>query len=482
VGVGRFQVDRVTREIDCTGLVVCPGFIDLHTHCDRSIVKPNTRQNLNYLTQGCTTVVTGNCGFGPIEVGKFFRQVDEDGTGTNVIHLVPHGMVRQRVMGNAAKTASKTELDQMKTLVDRAMREGAWGMSTGLGYMPGTYADIDELVALSRVVATHGGIYASHIRQQCDKLVESVGEVVEIGRRARLPAHVSHFKVKGVSNWGRIRDAVELIERARGEGLKVTADQYPYIASSTSISATLMPASMIPGGGSDLLERIRRDPALEQAVRRLIGDRLRERPRIVVATCKCSQWIGKSLREIAAKENIDVVDLVLQIEREGGASVVNFCMSEEDVRYLMTVPWVATASDGWGFRPGSGGHPHPRSFGTFPRKIGYYSLDQKVLPLAQAIRSATGLPADILNLPRRGYLRPDYYADVVVFDPKTFIDRATFDNPQLYATGIRHLFIAGEPAIAEGKPSEKLYGRAIRHRGPLSHGSSGSSGGKSGRP
>jgi len=464
VAVGQFDLGKVDRTVDCKGLIVAPGFIDLHTHSDGPITKPKTRDNLNYLTQGCTTVVTGNCGGGPVDVGQFLKQVDQGGAGTNVLHLVPHGAVRHQVMKDDNRPPTPGEQEQMEQLVDRAMQEGAWGMSTGLIYVPGIFADTEEIVELAKVVASHGGIYASHIRDEGDHLLEAVEEALQIGRQANLPVHISHFKSCGVPNWGRLGEAVALVEEARRDGVIVTADQYPYVATSTSLVDTLMRATLIPGGREKLFERMDADPALEQAVRKVIAGRLNDTPRVVIASSKeYPQAVGKSLREIAAEQGRDVVDLVLEIQRNGGASVVNFSLSEEDARYAMTLPWVATASDGSALFPDPETCPHPRNFGTFPRKVGYYALGQNVLSLAQAIRSCSGLPADILGLSDRGYLRPGAYADVVVFDPETFIDRATFENPQQYSTGVRRLFVAGHPALDDGKPSPTLHGRAIRH-------------------
>ena len=469
VAVGQFQVGKVDRTVDCRGLVIAPGFIDLHTHSDRSITKPKTRDNLNYLTQGCTTVVTGNCGGGPIDVGEFLKKVDQTGAGTNIIHLVPQGSLRGKVMKSENRAPTPEELDQMKQLVDRAMRDGAWGMSTGLIYVPGIFAQTDELVELAKVVSSHGGLYVSHIRDESDKLIEAVDEAIRIGRRANLPVHISHFKVCGVPNWGLVRDAVRLIEEARREGVTVTADQYPYVATSTSLVDTLMRATEIPGGRENLFKRMDADPALEQKVRKVIARRLKDTRKTVIASAKkYPQFVGKSLEQIAGEQERDVIDLVLEIQRNGGASVVNFTISEEDARYVMTLPWVATASDGAVRLPDPKACPHPRNFGTFPRKVGHYARREKVLSLAQAIRSCTGLPADILGLADRGYLRPGAYADVVVFDPETLIDQATFEEPNQYSTGVKYLFVAGKLTLEEGKPSQTLYGRALRHRSELS--------------
>jgi len=463
--VGEFSLGKADRVIDCRGLVVAPGFIDLHTHSDQPITKAKTRDNLNYLIQGCTTVVTGNCGGGRIEVDKYFKEIDRHGAGTNVIHLMPHGSVRRSVMGSANRAPTPEELERMKSLIDRGMRAGAWGMSTGLIYVPSAFAETDELVELAKVVASHGGIYVSHIRNESDHLLEALREAIEIGRRANVPVEISHFKAVGAGNWGRVREAARLIEKARQEGITVTADQYPYIATSTSLDATLFPATKIPGGRSKLSERMAADPSLERLVRELVASRLHENERIMIASSKkFPQWVGKSLSEIASSEGQDIVDVALKIQANGGASVVKFCLSEEDVQYVMGLPWVATGSDGRARLPDPQQQPHPRNFGTFARKIGRYALRQKVISPAHAIRSSSGLPADILGLTDRGYLRPGAYADVVVFDPEDFIDRATFDSPQEYSTGVRYVFVAGRVALADGKPSQRLSGRAIRHQ------------------
>jgi N-acyl-D-amino-acid deacylase len=463
VAVGRVDVDAAGRSIDCTDMVIAPGFIDLHTHCDGGITRRTKRLNLNYLTQGCTTVVTGNCGGGPIRVGAFLDRIDRQGAGTNVAHLVPHGSVRRAVMGSANRAPNADELERMKDLVDAGMREGAWGMSTGLIYVPGTYARTDELIELAKVVASHGGIYASHIRDEADGLLESVREVIQIGRSANLPVHISHFKVVGKPNWGLVRQAAALVEEARRSGLKVTADQYPYIATSTSLTDTLLPAVEVPGGRNDLAKRMKEDPDLDRTVRELVARRLARSARVAIAASKnFPQMAGKGLREIAAERNVDPVDLALEIHDGGGASVVNFSLAEDDVRYVMALPWVATASDGGTWLPNPNVCPHPRNFGTFPRKIGRYTRVENVISLAHAIRSATGLPADILGLADRGYLRPGYCADVVVFDPAELIDRATFQEPQQYSSGVRYLFVAGQLAIQDGGPTGALAGRALR--------------------
>lgn len=462
--VGQFPIGKVQREIDCRGLVVAPGFIDLHTHSDAKLGDPQNRPCLNYLLQGCTTMVTGNCGGGPADVAKFLSSVDASGAGANVIHLIPHGTVRSMVMRGERREPTAAELSRMKSLIDKGMREGAWGMSTGLIYPPSSYAKTDELVELAKVVAARGGLYASHIRNEGNALLKAVDEAIAIGRQSGAAVEISHFKAAGKANWGRIRDAAAAIERARGEGLKITADQYPYAASSTGLDSTLLPDAALPGGRINLQKRMAVDPELKRLVREVIGQSMKRSAKIVIAACKKHpECAGKSLEQLAAAQNCDPVDAALKILADGGAEVINHSMSEDDVRWAMTLPWVGLGSDGSARAPRPNEFPHPRNFGALARKIGYCAIEQKWLPLGQAIRSCSGLPADILGLSDRGYLRAGYVADVTVFDPRSFRDRATYEQPQQYAVGMRCVFIGGQAAVDDGRPSATLYGRAIRH-------------------
>ncbi|MBN2293475.1 MAG: D-aminoacylase [Pirellulales bacterium] len=464
VALGQFEVGRVGRVVDCKGLVVAPGFIDLHTHSDRSVLRPGLRNSMNYLTQGCTTCVTGNCGLGPKSTTAYLDQVDRDGAGTNIIHLIPHGPLRSMGMGNAKRPANAKEIERMRTMIGKAMRAGAWGMSTGLEYNWSCYADINELVALSKEVAAHGGIYTTHIRNQSEGLIDAIAEAIEIGRLANIPVHVSHIKGKGLSHWGKVRKAIALMEEARRRGQKVTADNYPYTISCTGLSATLLPEASIPGGRANLFKRMEADPSFAETVRQAIKRQLDESEKIVIASCKNKQWIRKSLSDIANDLKVDRVEVALKLLRMGGGTGLRFAMCEDDIRYTMKVPWVAIASDGWGWPAGENVTCHPRNFGTFPRVIGRYAMREKILPVEQAIRSATGLPADILGLKDRGYLREGAYADIVVFDPKTFIDRATIEKPAVYSSGVRYVLISGNMALEDGKINKNLYGRSIRHR------------------
>ena len=465
VKVGPNIAGAANRVISCQGLIVAPGFIDLHNHSDRPIVSPLTRANMNYITQGCTTIVTGNCGSGPVDTGKYYRQIDAAGSGTNVMHLIPQGSLRNQVIGAGQREPTDDELAEMKKLAEKAMQDGAWGMSSGLIYVPSSYANTEELITLAEIVSRYQGIYASHIRNESTELLAAVDEALKIGKQAQLPVHISHFKSSGRDAWGLVLRAAAMIDEARKEGQTVTADQYPYIASSTSLGATLLPSWARAGGNKQLIARLDA-PETSEKIIGLIEKSLEKREggsAIRIARYrKRPDWAGKNLQEIAEQEQKPVLDIVLEITRNGGASIVNFSMNEGDVRQIMKIDWVATASDGRAYLPGSD-RPHPRNYGTFPRKLGYYSIQEKVIPLEQAVRSASGLPADIIGLKDRGYLREGAWADIVVFDPDKLIDQATFDNPHQYSEGIRYLFVNGTTAVNAGFPTGSLAGKALRH-------------------
>lgn len=461
VAVGEWTGAAKTT-IDGKGLVAAPGFIDLHNHSDTSILAEATRDNYNYTSQGCTTIVTGNCGGGQVDVGAYFKQLDENGAGSNVIHLMPHGAIRSKVFGSQRRPPTDDELERMKALVEKGMKAGAWGMSTGLIYVPGNYAKTEEIVELAKVAHAYGGLYASHIRSEASHLFEALREAVEIGERSGCPVQISHLKCSTKEAWGKMAEACALVEAARARGVKITADQYPYTASSTNLAAYTVPPSALEGG--KLAERLS-DPEEGPKLRKEILESFERRDgpdKIFVASySKKKAYNGKSIDAIAKAENRDPVDVVVDILRNGNAQVVGFSMREDDMLVAMKKDWVATASDGSAKHPGDE-RPHPRNYGTFPRKIGRFAAEQKVIALAFAIRSASGLPADILGLKDRGYLKAGHKADVVLFDPSTFRDQATFDVPDKYAAGARWVAVNGIPVIADGKRTGALPGRALR--------------------
>lgn len=469
LAVGRgLQAGPNTRIIDATGLLVAPGFIDLHTHSDENILAPRTQANYNYQTQGVTTIVTGNCGFGPIDVAAYYARLDRQGAGTNVAHLVPHNALRAKVMGNVNRPPTAEELARMIALTEKGMNAGAWGLSTGLFYTPGSYSNFDELVALAAVAGRHHGFYASHLRDEGAGLSPAVEEALAIGHSAKLPVHISHLKVSGRGHWGTASTLISRLEQARASGQQVTADQYPYLACSTTLAATVIPARFREGTQADLVARLsdpRTGPVLREAIQqRLLASNDGRDIRIARFPARPA-WQGKNLLAIAKGEGKDPADIVQAIESRGGAQIVYFNMSDEDMRVILKQDFIATASDGSARVPDST-IPHPRNYGTFPRKIGRYALGEKLISVEQAIRSSTGLPADILQLPHRGYLRAGYFADIVVFDPATFQDQATYDRPQQYSTGVIHLFVNGVLVIKAEKPTGKLSGKPLRKSAP----------------
>jgi N-acyl-D-aspartate/D-glutamate deacylase len=441
-------------------MIIAPGFIDLHSHSDYPLQDSATRPNLNFLLQGVTTVVTGNCGMGPVDVADYYGKLKERGIGTNVAHQIPHNDVRRRAMGNADRPPSASELKRMEEFVEKGMKDGAWGLATGLIYNPGTYAKTDEIIALAKVAGRHGGFYASHIRNEGVNILVATDEAITIGREAGLPVHISHMKASGQKAWGMAADQMALVRKARKEGRIVTGDQYPYIASSTSLSATVIPARFREGSREDFLARLddaEVGPRLKQAISDSLDERGGGKTVRIASYSPKREWQGKSIADVAKEVKKTPLEVVIEIERNGGASIVNFGMSEEDVRLIMKNDFVATASDGSAQVPGET-VPHPRSYGTFPRKIGRYALEEGVVTLEQAIRSASGLPADVLHIKDRGYIKEGYAADVVVFDPKSYRDRATFDRPHQYASGVIHLYVNGRHVIDRGRFTGTLAG------------------------
>lgn len=468
-GVGKVERPADAIVIDGAGMIVCPGFIDLHTHCDTgspTLTAKAGRPNTCYIMQGVTTVVTGNCGSGPVDTAKFFQALEAGGIGTNVIHQAPHNSIREAVMGNANRSPTTAELQKMEALVGKAMTDGAWGLATGLIYNPGTYAKTEEIIALAKVSGKHGGHYASHIRNEGSGLLDAIQEAIDIGKGGKCAIHISHIKASGRAAHGMSIQAIALIEAARKAGQAVTADQYPYTASSTSLRATLVPSKYREGNQKDFVARIddpNTGPKLKADIEAALSERDNGKAIQIARYSNKPAWQGKRISQIAESEKKQPIDIVLEIERNGGAGIVNFGMSEEDVRIYMKQDWVATASDGSTHLAGAT-VPHPRSYGTFPKKVGFYSIEEKLIPVERAIRSCSGLPADILKLKDRGYIKPGQFADVVIFDPKTFRDTATYEKPHQLAVGIRYLFVNGKMVIDTGKHQpEVLAGKALRH-------------------
>jgi N-acyl-D-amino-acid deacylase len=462
--IGKIKRSAV-ETIDAHGSIVSPGFIDIHTHCESGLVSENGKNAKNYLMQGVTTVVTGNCGGGTYQVEKFFSKLDSQGIGLNAIHLVGHGTIRNRAMGQEAREPTADELECMKQLLIQGMEEGAAGLSTGLFYSPGSFANTEEIVELAKVVNKYDGIYATHIRDESNYTIglkEAIKEAIAVGEQACIPVEISHIKALGKPVWGMAGDVCEIIENARERGIRVYADQYPYLASSTGLSAAVIPRWVQAGG---LMRERLKNPELLQKIKKEIAKNIDRRggpeSLVIVSFPRNRDFDGKNLLEISQMIELPVVETAIYLVYEDSPSIISFNMQESDLEYFMKKPYVMTGSDGNVQVPDKT-FPHPRSYGTFPRKIREYVLDRKWITMEQAIRTATSLPAEVLGLIDRGSLKEGFVADIAVFDPDDIADKATYSSPHQYSVGIRHLLINGKLVIEDGRYNGKLVGVPIR--------------------
>jgi N-acyl-D-amino-acid deacylase len=455
--VGSSAGRKARRVIDATGLIVTPGFIDPHTHTGADLSDPKRSRNAAYLMQGVTTVATGNDGDSPESIAETFATWTRQGIGTNALLFIGQGTVRREVMGMSDAKPTPQQIQKMRALVDSAMNEGAVGLSTGLYYAPGSYSSTEEVIELARAAARHGGIYDTHMRDESTYnigLVNSVRETLRIGKEAGIPVMISHIKALGADVWGQSTEVIALIDRARAAGIQATASQYPYNASGTTVTASLVPRWAEADG--KLLKNID-DPALHDRLVQEMTGNLRRRggaQTLLMTASRDKSIVGKNLAQIAEERRISPIEAALAIIRAGGADVASFNMKESDIEAFMKQPWVMTCSDG--------SEGHPRKYGTFPRKIHGYVYEKHVLSLEAAVRSSTSLPAGTLHIKDRGLLKQGYYADVLLFDPKTFRDQATYQDPTMFATGVRYLLVNGQLAIDQGAPTSTLAGRTLK--------------------
>lgn len=491
VAVGHDADAPATRTVALDGLVLAPGFIDLHTHVDFTL--PRYPRAAAMVRQGVTTLVGGNCGFAPfpvvadraddlreltafIDAGLSWEWSDADGylahvaalpLACNLAQLVGHGAVRIAVLGFEARAPRPDELDRMRELVDGALRAGAFGLSTGLVYAPGSHADTDEIVALAEVAAAHGCFYVSHIRSEGDGSVDAVAEALEIGRRAGTAVQLSHHKAMGRDNWGTVERTLAMIDEARAVGLDVTADQYPYVAASTTLS-NLLPAWAREDGLDGMLaifDDAERRAQLAEEVRAGASDYDLDQVMIsAVPDGANADAAGRMLVEVAGDAGERPTDTLFRLlaDERDRVQMVIFGMDEDDVRTVMAHPQVAVASDGWTLDPDAGGTPHPRSYGTYVRVLGTYVRDQGVLPLEEAVRKMTSLPASRLGCDDLGVIRSGARADLVAFDPARIADRATFQAPHRFAVGVEQVVVNGQVVIDGGTDTGAAAGTVLR--------------------
>jgi len=464
-----------TRVVDAAGKVVAPGFIDPHTHARRGIFDVPGADN--YVRQGVTTIFEGPDGSSPIPLRPFLDRVAEKRITPNFAMFVGQGSVRDQVIGSVDRKATAAELDKMRGLVQQGMEDGAFGLSSGLFYVPGTFTPTVEVVELAKVAGRMGGMYTSHMRDEASHVLDSVRETIEIGEKGGLPTQVTHHKIIGKANWGKSVDTLRLIDEARARGVDATIDQYPYTASSTGIGSALLPSWALEGGRQNTLKRMQtastRSEIRAETIRLIKEERGGGDPQNVqLARCDWDHSLdGKRLGDVTKKRGLDptienAADTVLWIVEQGGCQGIFHAISEEDLQRILRHPATMIGSDGEVPIFGQA-NPHPRSYGTFVRVLGRYVRELKTITLEEAVRKMSAFPAARTGLADRGVLREGMKADIAVFDPATVRDLATFEQPHQYAEGVSLVVVNGVVALENGKmtdarPGRVLYGPARR--------------------
>ena len=464
--LGRLQGASAKTVIEAAGLYVSPGFIDGHSHAGPALAGEKLAGAEALLAQGITTVFVNPDGGGPTDLAVQRAMIERQRPGVNVAQLIGHNSVRIDALGNADRAPSDEEQAQMNGIVRRAMQAGAFGLSAGPFYTPGNFSKTEEHIALARVAAEFDGFYTSHIRDESDYnvgLVATVDELIRVAREARLPGIVTHIKALGPRVWGLSTQVIRNIDAARAEGVEIFADQYPYEAGSTGLTAAIVPAWAREGGDGALRARLANAETRAQIRTEMLEniERRAGAAKIMISRHRADPALeGRRLDEIARAQVLEPVDAAIGIIRAGGASIVTFVMGEEDIRRFMVQPWTMTCSDGDLVELGDG-VPHPRAFGAFPRKLRRYVVEEKVLTLERAIHSMTGMPATVFRLPERGVLRVGAMADVAVFDLAAVRDAATYEDPHHHSEGMKVIIVNGRVALEGGKVTGERAGRVL---------------------
>jgi N-acyl-D-amino-acid deacylase len=470
--VGRFTTASSKYYIDAKNQIVAPGFIDVHAHTEDVYDQPSAE---NFIRMGVTSLVTGNCGGSVVNVDEFLGRIKQKPLAINLATLIGHNSVRQQAMGLDNRAPTAEEQAKMNSTVEQAMKDGAVGFSTGLIYLPGTFAKTEEVVEMAKAAAKYGGVYASHIRNEEARVVEAINEAINIGEQANMPVEISHFKISSKNLWGKTPTTIGLVTAARERGLTVTVDQYAYPASSTGLDSR-MPSWVLAGGRAEGIKRLA-DPEQKKKVFEDMKKELKERgfkdySYARVASYRAEpKFNGKNIKEITkevrGKDNLDnQIEQILDMYQKGGASMVFHSMNEDDVQNIMRQPFTMIASDS-GVRAFGSGVPHPRGYGNNARVLGRYVRELKLISLEDAIRKMTSLPAQTFNLRDRGLIREGFAADLVIFDPATITDKATFEQPHQYAEGFSTIIVNGRVVFADGKMTGEMSGAALYGPGKL---------------
>ena len=494
--IGDLHVAKARSVIDATGLTVAPGFIDVHTHIERNVPQTSGFLAPNFVRQGVTTVITGNCGRSALEIGKFFRRIEANGTQVNVASLIGHNTIRSHVMKQRSAVPSKAEMAEFEKLVQTAMRDGALGISTGLVYVPGTFARTEEISRLARIVANEKGIYVSHLRDEGSRGREAIEEAISIGQATGVPVHISHFKAQGPNEWGSAQSRLDLVRAANDRGVIVSLDQYPYTASSTGL-AVLLPSWLSEGDLASAKRKLQ-DPATRKRVRNEMLAQLKRNGWKDYAFARIAYYqfdqslVGLNIAEITQKrtdgtlsarasiirsafrnagvvsraDNDDEVgrqaETVIDLFSHGGAQMVFFDMSEDDVEIIMKNSHVMFGSDSSVREENPAVLPHPRGMGTFPRILGVYAREKGLFSLEEAVRRMTSLPAKTFGLKDRGLIKENNWADLVIFDRNRILDTATFEKPFSFPVGVEYVIVNGSIVLDHHQFSKSLPGAAIR--------------------
>lgn len=457
---------RAGKVIDAKGLIVAPGFIDPHTHALEGVARlgEDRRRAIGELMQGVTTITVGPDGRGPFDVARVQTETEAKGLGVNTFATVGYGTVRSTVLGNSSAPASKAQIDSMRALIDKAMREGAYGVGSGLFYAPQSYATTDEVIAVVSAAKPYGGVYDTHQRDESSYstgLMNSTREAIRIGRESGLTTNIGHVKALGIDVWGYADSVLRLMREERARGHMVVADQYPWTASGTALSAALLPRWVQAGGRDSMLARMADAPQRAKMLEEM-RDNLRRRGGdstllLISGNANAAPYLGKTLRQVATDKGTPAAETALELLRTGiDMGVASFNMSEADIETFMKDPFVMTSSDG------SSGHP--RLYGTYPRKIRRYVLDKPVISMARMVQSSTAQVAEVYGIAERGWIKTGYYADVIAFDPTTIREQATYEHPEALSVGMRWVFVNGRAAVAEGKATGAMAGKGLRKR------------------